>query len=153
MLARFIRQHTASNHLLVFIQFFGIALCCYPVGLQNHGSPLWLILCALGSMLGVLALGFNKIGNFSVYPEIKSHAKLITTGPYRFIRHPMYSALIIMMLGITLYNFHPINAIGAVMVPFAVINKANIEEKLLLEKFSEYAIYQQTSKRFLPYLY
>jgi len=131
----------------------GIALCCYPVGLQNLGSKFWLIPCALGISLGLLTLCYNKIGNFSVYPEIKQHASLITNGPYRLIRHPMYTSLMLMMISIALYNFHWLNAVGVVMVIFAVLNKANKEEKLLLMRFTKYAEYQQKSDRFLPYLY
>jgi protein-S-isoprenylcysteine O-methyltransferase Ste14 len=131
----------------------GIIFCCYPVGLQNAGSIFWLTLCALGAALGVLTLCYNKIGNFSVYPEITNQAILITSGPYNYIRHPMYTSLIVMMIGIALYNFHWLNAAGVVMVIFAVINKANKEEKLLLIRFAEYAEYQRKSHRFLPYIY
>ncbi|MFK7816490.1 MAG: isoprenylcysteine carboxylmethyltransferase family protein [Gammaproteobacteria bacterium] len=131
----------------------GIATCCYPVGLQNSGSIYWLVLCALGAILGVLTLCYNKIGNFSVYPEIKSKAILITIGPYRYIRHPMYTSLIIMMCGIALYNYHWLNAVGVILVLSAVINKANIEEKLLLIRFTGYANYQRKSHRFLPFIY
>ena len=152
MLTHFFRQHSCKNHLLVCIQFSGIALSCYPVGLQNRGNVLWLILCTAGAALGIWALCFNKIGNFSVYPEIKTHAKLITNGPYQFIRHPMYSALIMMMIGIALYNLHVLNALGVLMVTFAVINKANEEERLLLIKFSAYKAYQSKTKRFIPYI-
>ena len=153
MLARFFRQHTLKNHLLVFIQFSGIALACYPVGLQNHGNVMWILICVIGAALGIWALCFNKISNFSVYPEIKAHAKLITKGPYQFVRHPMYSALMIMMIGIALYNLHVLNAFGVFMVVFAVINKANEEEKLLLIKFPGYAAFQAQTKRFFPYVY
>jgi len=100
-----------------------------------------------------MTLCYNKIGNFSVYPEIKPQAKLITNGPYQCIRHPMYTSLIVMMVGIALYNFHWLNAVGVVMVVFAVINKANKEEKLLLIRFTHYAEYQQKSDRFLPIIY
>lgn len=135
------------------MQMSGIAICCYPVGLQNSGSIYWLLCCALGAILGVLTLCYNKIGNFSVYPEIKSKAMLITIGPYRYIRHPMYTSLIVMMCGIALYNYHWLNAVGVILVFIAVINKANIEEKLLLIRFADYEAYQRKSHRFIPYFY
>ncbi len=138
---------------MVVMQMCGIFLCCYPVGFQNSGSIYWLVLCLLGAVLGVLTLCFNKIGNFSVYPEIKHQARLITIGPYKYIRHPMYTSLIIMMCGIALYNYHGLNAVGVLLVVVAVINKANMEEKLLLMRFPDYANYQKISHRFLPYLY
>lgn len=149
----FLLQHSVSSHILVILQMSGIALCCYPVSLQNAGSIYWLILCALGTALGVLTLCYNKIGNFSVYPEVRNEATLITRGPYHYIRHPMYTSLIVMMLGIALYNHHWLNAVGVVMVVGTVINKSYKEEKLLLMRFPEYATYQLNSQRFLPYIY
>lgn len=131
----------------------GLIICCYPVGLKNSGSIFWLLLCVFGAILGLLTLCYNKIGNFSVYPEVKEKATLITNGPYRYIRHPMYTSLIVMMIGIALYNYHWLNAVGVVMVIFAVINKANIEEKLLLMKFARYAEFQRNTYRFIPFTY
>ncbi len=153
MLTRFLRQHTFTNHLLVILQFSGITLSCYPVGLQNLGSKYSLLLCAIGATLGIVTLCYNKIGNFSVYPEIKQHAKLVTTGPYQYIRHPMYVALIIMMIGIALYNYHWMNSVGSLMVVGAVINKANVEERLLLIRFPNYSSYQHNTKQFIPFIY
>lgn len=135
------------------MQMCDIVLCCYPVGLQNSGNLYALVLCTLGAILGILTLCYNKIGNFSVYPEIKNQTILITDVPYQYIRHPMYTSLIVMMCGVALYNYHWLNAVGVILVVVAVINKANIEEKLLLMRFAEYANYKFKTHRFLPYIY
>ena len=119
------------SHLLVLAQLAGIVLCCYPVGLVNRGPVLALVLCALGSAAGMYSLVHNKIGNFSVYPEPKRNTELVTSGPYRFVRHPMYSSLVVMMIGIALYNLHLINFVGLPLVALAVFGKALIEERLL----------------------
>jgi protein-S-isoprenylcysteine O-methyltransferase Ste14 len=123
------------------------------MGWQNLGSIFWLILCATGGILGLYTLCHNKIGNFSVYPEIKQQAKLITTGPYQYIRHPMYTSLIVMMIGISLYNYHWINTLGLAMVFVAVILKANTEERLLVHRFPKYPAYQRQTQRFIPFIY
>ena len=146
-------QHPLRSHLLVACQFIGIALACWPVGLQNLGSVWALLLCALGAVLGLYTLWHNPVGNFSVYPEIKPRARLITTGPYRYIRHPMYSALMVMMLGIALYNGHWLNGLGVLLVIVAVVNKAGVEERLLPAFFPEYPDYITRSKRFIPGVY
>jgi len=103
--------------------------------------------------LGLLTLCYNKIGNFSVYPEIKPHATLITSGPYRYIRHPMYTSLMIMMLGIAFYNHHWLNLVGLVLIFIAVVFKAIKEEQLLLTTFADYAKYQKQTYKFLPYIH
>ncbi len=110
-------------------------------------------MCLIGAALGITTLCYNKIGNFSIYPEVKTNAHLITTGPYHYVRHPMYTSLIIMMVGIAFYNQHWLNFLGIGIVLFAVISKANMEEKLLLIKFPEYSSYQKQADRFIPYIY
>ena len=104
-------------------------------------------------MSGINTLCYNKIGNFSIYPEVKSNALLITTGPYKYVRHPMYTSLVIMMVGIALYNQHWINFSGVGLVIVAVISKANMEENLLHIKFPNYHSYQEHTYRFIPYVY
>ena len=146
-------NHSYTSHALVFFQISGIVLSCVPVGFNNLGSVYFLVLCVVGAALGVTTLCYNKIGNFGIYPEPKLQAKLITTGPYRYIRHPMYVSLVIMMVGIAGYNYHYLNFLGVVMVTLAVIGKANLEEALLRNHFSEYNSYQQQTKRFIPGLY
>lgn len=132
--------------MLVIMQLSGVAMCCFPVGLKNMGSLYGLILCVLGAAFGITTLCYNKIGNFSVYPEPKPQAILITSGPYQYIRHPMYVSLVIMMIGIALYNFHWLNGLGLIIVTLAVIYKTTIEEKLLELHFSNYSKYQQKTK-------
>lgn len=139
--------------MLVIMQLSGVALCCFPVGLKNMGSLYWLILCVLGAAFGITTLCYNKIGNFSVYPEPKPQAILITSGPYQYIRHPMYVSLVIMMAGIALYNFHWLNGLGLIIVTLAVICKTHIEEELLYLHFSKFSEYQQKTKRLIPYIY
>jgi len=76
------------SHGLIILQLVGVAVSCFPVGLRNAGPKTALVLIAMGIGLGVYTLSHNRIGNFSIYPEIKVDAKFITTGPYRWIRHP-----------------------------------------------------------------
>ncbi len=147
------KNRPIASHLLVIIQLTGVVLSCYPVGLNNLGSIDWLALCAIGIALGITTLLFNKIGNFSIYPEPKPDAVLITNGPYRFVRHPMYTSLIIMMVGIAMYNGHEINIVGVILVMVSVFLKARVEEKLLLTHFPSYAEYQQHTQKFIPHIF
>jgi len=140
------------SHLQVAGQLAGLALCCYPVGLVNRGAAAWLLLCLAGSAFGLWALFHNKVGNFGIYPEPKANASLITSGPYRLVRHPMYSALLVMMSGIVGYNGHILNLLGLVLVAGAVVSKALREEALLSHRFPEYARYAHDTPRFFPRL-
>jgi len=141
------------SHLQVSVQLAGVALCCWPVGLLNQGSAGWLLLCLAGAAAGIWTLFHNRMGNFGIYPEPRPGAELITSGPYQWVRHPMYSALILMMIGVTGYNGHGLNAGGLVLVAVAVVTKAGREERFLMERFRGYRAYAAATRRFIPGVY
>lgn len=143
---------TWRSHFLVFLQLSGVALCVWPVGLTNRGPVIALVLCALGAVLGLFALSHNRIGASGVYPELPDQAGLITSGPYRFMRHPMYSGLMLMTVGIALFNLHLLNLVGVAAVVLAVVGKVSIEERDLAARFPQYARYAAQTPRFLPRL-
>lgn len=141
------------SHVQVAVQLIGVVLSCYPVGLVNRGSTWWLVLCLAGTLLGLWALNHNRVGNFRVYPEPRPDTELVTTGPYRLVRHPMYTALIVMMLGIAGYNGHVVNAAGLVLAAVAVTAKASREERFLAARFPDYEDYAANTSRFIPHVY
>lgn len=154
MLGIFIETTTKkdwSSHLLVALQVIFLVLCCFPVGWYNAGSYWFLVFCAAGSVLGIWVLYYNRPKNFGVYPEVKIGAELITDGPYSYIRHPMYTALIMMMIGVAGYNGHWINYLAAIGIIAVVVIKAFREERLLPQVFPEYEAYRARTTRFVPY--
>jgi protein-S-isoprenylcysteine O-methyltransferase Ste14 len=136
----------------VAVQVAGIVLSCYPVGLANRGAYGWLVLSLAGAAFGLWTLFHNRIGNFRIYPEPRPQTLLVTSGPYRLVRHPMYCALLLAMLGIATYNGHALNLSGFVLVVVAVYSKAVREESFLKARFPEYAGYARTTPRFIPRL-
>ena len=95
----------------------------------------------------------NKVGNFNIVPEIRKDANLIITGPYRFVRHPMYSSLILFMLGVVLWRFSWLNIIFLIVMSTAVFIKAYREEKLWSRKDSEYIEYKERTKMVIPFVF
>ncbi len=143
----------ALHHLLVTTQMVGVALAIIPRVNGDQSGLGWLVVATLGIVLGVVTLGFNRIGNFSIYPTPRPNAQLITRGPYRYVRHPMYVALSLMMVGIAGYNQGLRNASGALLVIVVVTVKAAIEERLLSARYPEYDAYRARTRRFIPGLY
>jgi len=143
------RRHSLS-HLLVLLQIVGVSLSVWPVGMVNRGPALALALCALGAASGLYALAHNRLGILGIYPELPPDAELITSGPYRWVRHPMYASLMLMMFSIALYNLHIINLLGVVLVASAVLGKVPIEEHQLRVRFPAYGAYAVRTPRFLP---
>jgi len=83
-------------------------------------------------------------------PLPNSHAELHTGGLYRFVRHPIYSGLLLLALAVTLTSgsLWTAAACGALVV---LINaKARWEERRLAARFPAYAAYAARTPRFIP---
>ena len=98
---------------------------------------------SLGSALVLWRLGKS----FSILPEAR---KLVTGGPYAYVRHPLYSVEIITILGTALQFAAPWSWIIAVIVVVLLWIRSHFEEQVLAESFPEYADYRQRTKRFIP---
>jgi len=140
------------SHLLVLMQFTGVILSVLPISQARPNAWYALLPVVAGVLLGLYAIVHNRIGNFSVYPEVKPSANLITGGPYRFIRHPMYTCVMLCVAGAALYGNHVWNYVALAMVVLSVTLKAMKEERLLCEKFPEYRDYMQRTSRFIPWV-
>ena len=84
---------------------------------------------------------------------IKVEHRLIRTGPYRLLRHPMYTAWLGMYIGPAIVSGEVHALIGAAMVVFAYMRKIRLEEKALLEAMgSEYAAYRRETWALIPWV-
>ena len=138
--------------LLVTLQFAALALLLLLPPWPAL-TPLVLLTGALGAALGSWTLLFNRLGNFNIRPQPRAGGKLITGGPYRYIRHPMYSALLLMFAGIA-WGDGPGYKLGIwAVLAVVLVLKARLEEKGLLRLFPGYAEYRRTSKRFIPFIW
>ena len=140
------------HHLLVLAQLAAVAMAIIPSSERDQAGLHWLLVAAVGIALGVYTLIHNRLGNFSIYPQPLDHARLITSGPYRYSRHPMYLALVVMMVGIAGYNGGVRAWLGVALVSAVVTAKALLEERLLVERFPEYPAYAARTGRILPFL-
>lgn len=109
-------------------------------------------LLAAGTLLA--ATGSVNLGrNLTPLPIPKKHATLIVTGAYRLVRHPIYSGITLMAFGWGMWlNSWPAVAYALLLFLFFDI-KSRHEERLLAEKFPEYAAYRKNVKKLIPYLY
>lgn len=77
---------------------------------------------------------------------------LVTRGPYRFVRHPMYtSALLVIWAAVAGHPSVVSLTVGAVMTAF-LATRVFIEEKLLRERFPDYAEYSRRTKALVPFV-
>jgi len=139
------------SYLLVSLQFIFIALLVIHHGLYMPRS-FALFIFLLGGGFGLYTLKCNTISNFNIIPEIKENAALITTGAYRYIRHPMYFSVLVMMLGVAVSKPTLLSLFIYVLLVVTLFLKAKKEEMLWVEQSSEYKNYRQKTKRIIPFV-
>ncbi len=110
------------------------------------------ILCIAGLAFCVWAratLGRNWSGTIT----LKEGHELIERGPYRLVRHPIYTGMLAMLLATAIAVGH-LGGLVAVLLAFASFwIKLSEEEKLMLQQFpDQYGSYQQRVKRIIPFV-
>lgn len=106
-------------------------------------------LVAIAGALGLWA--FRHLGDgLTPVPLPNGAVELVTTGPYRWIRHPMYTAVILGIGGIALRTRTPLAIALAGGLALFLWAKAEWEERHLRAHFEGYADYAGRTGRFLP---
>ena len=113
----------------------------------------------VAAALTAIGIGFAvwarvSIGrNWSPRPAVKDHHELVTTGPYAYVRHPIYTGILLATLGSALLGtLFGIVMFIVVSITFAL--RIGKEEKLMLELFPrQYPDYQKHTKRLVPFVW
>ena len=108
------------------------------------------VLCAFGILL--LFTAFRDIGHsIQIAPEPRADAKLVTTGVYRWFRHPIYTAILLVVIGIFLRTPALFIAIAGGIVALFLVIKVRFEERLLTARYPAYPAYKATSWGLVPW--
>ena len=103
----------------------------------------------LMAMFGVLSLG----SNLTAVPYPKEEAVLVVSGAYRFVRHPIYSGIILGSLGWSLLT-NSLLALFLTLVLFIFFDvKSRREEQWLKDKYTNYPSYQKQVRKLIPLIY
>ena len=127
------------------VAFLGLPLAKISAALSIASA----LLIVVGSAFAIYALSF--LGrSFSILPEAR---KLVTSGPFAWMRHPVYFGEEIALIGVMLQFKQPWSLL-LIIVQFAwQLARMFYEERILAEAFPDYGPYRARTARLIPGLY
>lgn len=138
--------------ILVFFQFVSLFAIMFsgPVMAGN----IWMKGVQLMAVfLGFWAVYVMKIGNFNIAPVPVKNGVFKSSGPYRLIRHPMYTSIFIFVVPELIDQFSYFRLVSFVILLITLLIKMKYEEKRLILHFSQYETYMKQTKRIIPYIF
>jgi len=137
--------------ILVGIQILGIGILAMTTKLSGLTlAPT--VFISLGLSIGFVAIFEMKKSKLSLFPDVSREAKLITTGIYKYIRHPMYTSVLAVCLGLLLSGVSLLRLGVFLVLLVDICVKIRFEEGLLEKRFAEYKSYKESSKKLVPYI-
>ena len=139
---------------LVFLQFFIISLHFFQWEFipQKQIIQVSTLSYLLGFLIIIIALiilliAIKDLGrNLSPLPRPINNSNLVTTGIYRFTRHPMYYSLIFISFGVFIINLSIYYLFLSISLGLIIKFKISLEEKYLNDKFKNYVVYKNEVK-------
>jgi protein-S-isoprenylcysteine O-methyltransferase Ste14 len=153
------------REIAVRLAFFALVVLAFQLAVVSHALPTRLHAFNTQTLMGFIGFVFSALGiglailgriylgrNRGIPMSNKEGLELVTTGPYAFVRHPIYGGMILAMfgsaIGQSVFWLLPLVAYG----PF-FIRSARSEERLCSEQFPErYRAYQKRTKMLLPFV-
>ena len=135
--------------LLVSGQFVSIGLLLWSTRWRyfSWGSALFF---AASLLLALWSFWAMRPGSFNIRPVLKKGAKLVCSGPYRYIRNPMYLSVILACGGLLLINCSWWRGLVFLSLVSILIGKICLEEHHLRHCFPTYDQYYACTGRILP---
>jgi protein-S-isoprenylcysteine O-methyltransferase Ste14 len=147
--------HKSANRGQVWVVGqFVLGFAVLAVGFIWHFALFWpgLVLLAFGAGGALWAL-LNLGNNLSVFPLPKNDAVFVGDGLYRWVRHPIYSGLLLASLGWAVFWLSwPATLVWVVFVVW-MDRKAAAEEAWLVQKYANYADYRRRVRKFVPFVW
>ncbi|MBI2327320.1 isoprenylcysteine carboxylmethyltransferase family protein [Candidatus Curtissbacteria bacterium] len=142
-----------DNRWIIYLQVIFLGLLFFLGDLGNIAKDLVLSLI-FGLGAGILVAGFFNIGikSYSPYPEPREGRTFQQKGLYRYVRHPMYTGMVVMGLGLVLSQLRLESFLIWLFLIYVLNLKADMEEVMLIAKHPEYADYKNKTKKFIPYI-
>ena len=141
-----------KGKILVTIQFTCLALLMIITNWLF--LPWWtFLLMGFSGFLAFWAMQVMRIGNFNVIPYPVEKGVMISRGPYKLIRHPMYTSIFIFAAALLSGQFDYYKLIISLVLITDLIVKMIFEEGLLCQHYPGYKSYMKKTKRVIPFVW
>lgn len=137
---------------LIGVQFAALAwLIATGSVVPATGWPL--VMFGAGGALGAWAWLTIGSRHLRIQPTPHPEGRLVTWGPYRYIRHPMYTCTLLIAASWVATSASPSRLAALAILAVDLILKLRHEEALLIEQYPEYRDYRARTRRLIPFLY
>ena len=147
-------SNKAKGNLLVVLQFALISAIVL-MAIDEVNTP-WIYIGGvlfIAPGLIILVISFKNLGrSLTANPVPLENAKLIETGIYKYVRHPIYTGLLLAMLGSAVQSMAIVKLFVWLVLLAVLTYKAKFEETLLAKKYPGYVDYMKRTGRFVPRL-
>lgn len=130
-----------------------------PDALTRRFAPPGAWLDAAGLAATATGLGFavwarRHLGrNWSAIVTVKEGHSLVRTGPYRYVRHPIYTGVLLALSGSALATGEWRGPLAVAVALLAFVQKTSVEERRMRETFPEYEQYRRQTARLVPFIF
>lgn len=147
-----VRMPTRNYGRLLVLMQLGLLAALLLTGPWIARTPALFILELSGAALAAWAVLLMRAA-LRATPEPAANGALLTRGPYRWIRHPMYTGLLLATLALMLDRPGGVRLAMWVALCAVILVKLLHEERLLAAHFPGYRAYQSSTKRLIPFLF
>ena len=122
--------------------------------LHTVAFDLGIVVMIAGAVLAAVAIAeLRRSDAFTAVPRPRSEGHLVETGPYRYVRHPVYSGMLLGALGWAVARLSWPALVAALVLAVILDLKRRREEAWLVDRYDRYAAYRRRTRALIPFLY
>jgi protein-S-isoprenylcysteine O-methyltransferase Ste14 len=137
--------------VLVFLQLISL-IYIFITGKFLPDNIVLLTISVLSLLIMVYSFTVMKF-YFNIAPELLPGANFVSKGPYKFIRHPMYSSGSLFLICLIINEFSLLRLASLVLLIAVFLTKISMEEKILDKNFPGYKLYKAGTRKLIPFIY